>query len=863
MMSDDDFEIVGGEPPQEPVDVPREGIEKLAAFADDVFSPGDTIPVSEITLLLPFIKFGPDESGGRTSTISVLLDLESRLLSRQQTYGKEAGSTWHEFVKEEGLTLPEECNGETADGRRKRVAYALSKFLPGVVYLPDAGRALSRVPLLSAGRIASIFPRAGTGLEAEASVADVALIAGALNVALPVDQSDASAWRTSLLAMSAKIQPVAVIGLATLRSTPDTWRATASTLQRDGSLLKPSRGLGVSEALSIDSVTSAFFDGVDTPSQHRAIEAIFRCIPEGRGIKRDTAETSDVRVKRQRVLHQIYVWAGKAGWEAERLRVEQPTPAASDGSDDAAVADFDPTLYALKWSELQTASESRNEGVATDNSGTMSRALESAIAALARRPADASPAPPAKRPLIVNADDDDEAGDTSADRLSSSMLSKLKPDLDALRELDGQAESVVLDRLYRSDDSLRRLMSEPVSAVKAASSEGAKTVREVKAVAVRAAQDAARKHSQAHPESDAVEVPRTVFHDLLKGEFLKSGPHKFAFPVLFSTLEEFIASLWTKDAADFWKTWRRWALCLDTMLDLGASEFVKRAKAIADTRCDDGTVFGWTSQHIADMLVHFVHVGERKFKAWLREPASSAASVPRFREFESWVNSKETLDTYLRQWNTPGQARPVHLPKLRTASGTVKSSSGSAAAAGGTAWASADSSLVQVTAAQLRKLLSEASAASVDGSGKAAKLTRAERRKAAAANEAPPAANAPAPAPSPPKPRETHASKSVVGACRSSKKFIDLIRDPKTKAVVDKHGSILRKGADLATCAGWMCLTPGCAGTVDADGRCQFGAHFVTDDSEGEAAAFIRELGKAEGRDMSAFRGFEDSDFKP
>ena len=71
MMSDEDFEIVGGEPPQEPVDVPREGIEKLAAFADDVFSPGDTIPISEITLLLPFIKFGPDESGGRTSTISV------------------------------------------------------------------------------------------------------------------------------------------------------------------------------------------------------------------------------------------------------------------------------------------------------------------------------------------------------------------------------------------------------------------------------------------------------------------------------------------------------------------------------------------------------------------------------------------------------------------------------------------------------------------------------------------------------------------------------------------------------------------------------------------------------------------------
>lgn len=238
---DEEFVLVDAGAPTEAADGPRPrvGLEKLAAFADDVFSGGESIPIGEIELFLGFMKFSSAESGGRTNTTALLLDLESRLLSQQQTYGKEAGSNWEEFIKEEGFTLPAECNSDSINGRRKRAAYALSKFLTGVVYLPDAGRALST------GRIAMVFPPAGTGFEAEASVADVVLIAGALNVVLPVDQSDASALRTCLLAMSAKIQPVAAIGLAALRTKPEEWRAAASTLQQDGSLRQAPRGLRV------------------------------------------------------------------------------------------------------------------------------------------------------------------------------------------------------------------------------------------------------------------------------------------------------------------------------------------------------------------------------------------------------------------------------------------------------------------------------------------------------------------------------------------------------------------------------------------------------------------------------------------
>ena len=463
---------------------------------------------------------------------------------------------------------------------------------------------------------------------------------------------------------------------------------------------------------------------------------------------------------------------------------------------------------------------------------------------------------PGKGPMFVNADDDDETGASSSDRLSYSVLSKFKPDLDALHRLEGADDKTVMDRLFTSNDGVRRLLAEPVSQVKAANNEGAKTIKEVKSVAIRAAQDAVRKHSQAHAESEAIEVPKSVFHDILKGEFMAAGPHKFAFPVLFPTLEAFIASLWTSDL-EFWKTWRRWAMAIDSVLELGAAEFVKRCKALADERCDDGVIFGWRKQHIIDVLVHFVYIAERKFKLWLRQPASSSVPLPRFREFESWQNSKETLDTHVRTWNSPGQIRPGHLPKQRTDSGALKS--WAPAALDGSS--EADLVLTEKIRKELPKLLKASGGASGGGGSGAAPAEKpAKGRKAAAPANAAPAAKKPAAAAR--KPSASARSESVCGVCRSSRKFIDLIRDPKTKAVIDKH-SILRKGSDNATCAGWMFLDAGCSCDVGDDGACQFGAHFVTDDTESEAATLVRDLAKAEGRDASSFRGFGDGDFKP
>ena len=282
--------------------------------------------------------------------------------------------------------------------------------------------------------------------------------------------------------------------------------------------------------------------------------------------------------------------------------------------------------------------------------------------------------------------------------------------------------------------------------------------------------------------------------------------------------------------------------------------------------------YGWGHQHRVYLTAHVLKKSELLMSEWLTAPTSDAAPRPKLDAFERWAGMRAVIDGTVSAWVNGTLPVPSHL-QLFTLASTVRTSRASATASATSTTTSSTATpnekklqeqmdaLTKMFKDGLKQIKTEAKQRKQkdrrngkdDGGGdsdpddtrRAAKSTRRGTSDKTSPGSGDGAGEE---------------AQSVSGRLRSQKTFTKALGDAKCREAIDRFPA-LGRDKDTATCRSWLACAK-CKQSV-TNRRCAYGAHYVTSDTDSDAAAFVRAMAAAEGRDGSSFKGFGDADYGP